>query len=42
MRNAERVVPEFQQLKVGDTVRLHPQAPPLPVLICEPRRVPQA
>ena len=38
MRNADRIVPEFQQLSVGDTVRLHPQAPPLPVLICEPPR----
>jgi hypothetical protein len=38
MRNAESVMPELQQLKVGDTVRLHPQVPPLPVLICEPPR----
>lgn len=36
LHNADQIVPEFQQLKVGDTVRLHPQAPPLPVLICEP------
>ena len=35
LRNADRILPEFQRLKVGDTVRLHPQAPPLPVLICE-------
>ena len=38
LRNADRVLPEFQHLNVGDTVRLHPQAPPLPVLICEPPR----
>ncbi|HWW75575.1 MAG TPA: hypothetical protein VNZ44_09270, partial [Pyrinomonadaceae bacterium] len=38
LHNADRIVPEFQQLSVGDTVRLHPQAPPLPVLICEPPR----
>lgn len=38
MRNADHILPEFQQLGVGDTVRLHPQAPPLPVLICEPPR----
>ena len=38
LRNADHVMPEFQQLAVGDTVRLHPQAPPLPVLICEPRK----
>lgn len=36
MHNADRVVPEFQKLQVGDTVRLHPKAPPLPVLICDP------
>jgi hypothetical protein len=38
LHNADRILPEFQQLKAGDTVRLHPQAPPLPVLICEPPR----
>ncbi len=36
MHNAGRIVPEFQMLRVGDTVRLHPKAPPLPVLICDP------
>ncbi|HEX6625379.1 MAG TPA: hypothetical protein VF064_16820 [Pyrinomonadaceae bacterium] len=38
MRNAGRIMPECQQLGVGDSVRLHPKAPPLPVLICEPPR----
>ena len=38
LKNADRILPEFQRLGVGDTVRLHPQAPPLPVLICEPPR----
>ena len=38
LRNADRIMPEFQRLQVGDTVRLHPQAPPLPVLICKPPR----
>lgn len=38
MRNAERVVPEWQEIKVGDEVWLHPSAPPLPVLICETGR----
>jgi hypothetical protein len=38
LRNADRILPQFQQLHVGDAVRLHPQAPPLPVLICEPPR----
>lgn len=38
MKNAERVVPEWQDIKVGDEVWLHPGAPPLPVLICETGR----
>ena len=38
MRNADRIVPEFQHLKVGDEVWLHPEVPPLPVLICEPHK----
>jgi len=38
MRNAERIVPEWQQLEVGDEVWLHPKAPPLRVLVIEPQR----
>ena len=38
MKNAERIVPEWQDVKVGDEVWLHPSAPPLPVFICEPGR----
>ncbi len=38
LRNADHIMPEFQQLQVGDAVRLHPDVPPLPVLICEPPR----
>lgn len=38
MHNAGRIMPEFQRLQVGDTVRLHPKVPPLPVLICDPPR----
>ena len=38
MHNADRIMPEFQSLSVGDIVRLHPQEPPLPVLVCEPPR----
>src|SRR5918993_2607767 len=38
MRNADRIVPEFQHIEVGGAVRLHPKVPPLPVLVCEPRR----
>ena len=38
MHNADRLVPEWQGLKVGDVVRLHPKAPPLPVRVVEPYR----
>ena len=38
MHNADRIVPEWQSLRVGDVVWLHPQAPPLPVSIVEPQR----
>jgi hypothetical protein len=31
MPDAHHVVPEFQHIRVGDTVWLHPHAPPLPV-----------
>ena len=39
LRNADRVMPEFQHLQVGDGVRLHPKVPPLPVVLCEPNKV---
>lgn len=38
MHNADHLVPEFQHIQVGDEVWLHPDAPPLPVLIVEPER----
>jgi len=38
MRNADQIVPEWQELKVGDEVWLHPKAPPLKVLAIEPER----
>jgi hypothetical protein len=38
MSNADRIVPEWQDLKVGDEVWLHPKAPPLKVLAMEPGR----
>jgi len=38
MQNAERIVPEWQDLKVGDEVWLHPKAPPLRVLAIEPEQ----
>jgi len=38
IHNADRIIHELQNLKVGDGVRLHPKAPPLPVAIIEPLR----
>jgi len=38
MRNADEVVPEWQELKVGDKVWLHPKAPPVEVAAIEPER----
>lgn len=38
LRNADRIVPEWQDLQVGDSVRLHPKAAPLPVTHVEPGR----
>jgi hypothetical protein len=38
MRNADRIVPEWQQINVGDEVWLHPKAPPLKVVAVEPER----
>jgi hypothetical protein len=38
MHNANRVVAEWQTIREGDVVWLHPQAPPLPVIIVEPQR----
>jgi len=35
MHNADQLVPEWQDLKVGDEVWLHPKAPPLKVLAIE-------
>jgi hypothetical protein len=36
IENASRILPEHQQLRVGDPVWLHPNAPPLTVAIVEP------
>ena len=38
IHNADLVIPELQNLKVGDSIRLHPKAPPLPVILIEPHR----
>ena len=38
IHNADRILPEFQNLQVGDGVRLAPQMPGFPVAIIEPGR----
>jgi hypothetical protein len=38
MENADRIMPEYQQLRVGDPIRVHPTAPPLTVAILDPGR----
>ena len=38
IHNADRIVPEWQSLRAGDVLWLHPKAPPLPVLLVEPGR----
>jgi hypothetical protein len=36
--NADRIHPEWQQVKVGDGIRLHPSMTPIPIAILEPGR----
>jgi hypothetical protein len=36
IQNADRVIPGFQTISVGDPVRIHPRMPPLRVAIVEP------
>jgi len=38
IHNADRIIPEFQKLEVGDNIRLHPKTPPLPVVAVDPGR----
>ncbi len=38
IHNASRIIPEMQTLKVGDGIKLHPKAPPLPVALIEPHQ----
>lgn len=38
IHNADRILPEFQHLKVGDVIHLHPQSPPIPIVAIEPNR----
>ncbi|MBD8506716.1 hypothetical protein HT102_09480 [Hoyosella sp. G463] len=36
--NVGEILPRFQHLEVGDAIRLHPKAPPIPVALVEPER----
>ena len=38
IHNTKEIVPEWQTLRSGDVLWLHPKAPPLPVLLVEPHR----
>ena len=38
IHNADRILPEFQDIKVGDVIVMHPKAPALPVIIVEPEK----
>jgi hypothetical protein len=38
IHNAERIVAELQDFKVGDGIKLHPQMPAMPAVIVEPNR----
>jgi len=38
IHNADTILPEFQDLAAGDSIRLHPQMPPLPIAVVEPER----
>ena len=38
IHNADRILPEFEDLEAGDGIRLHPDVPPLPVAVVEPGR----
>ncbi|MCC6803622.1 MAG: hypothetical protein IT319_12125 [Anaerolineae bacterium] len=38
MRNADRIVPEWQHVKIGDEFRIDSRVPPLPVALVEPER----
>lgn len=38
IHNADRILPEFQELNAGDGIRLHPEIPALPVAVLEPKQ----
>jgi hypothetical protein len=38
IHNVDRIMPEYQDIKVGDSLIMAPNAPPIPVAIVEPGR----
>jgi hypothetical protein len=36
IHNTNRILPEYQDIKVGDTIIMHPKVPAIPVVIVEP------
>jgi hypothetical protein len=38
IHNADRILPEFQELQAGDSVRLRPKVPTIPVGLLEPEK----
>lgn len=39
IHNADQILPEYQNIKIGDRLIMHPKAPAVPVAIVEPERV---
>ena len=39
IHNADRVIPQYRNLKAGDGIRIHPRMPAIPVVAVEPGRV---
>src|SRR5271157_1269454 len=39
IHNADRLLPQYQNLKAGDGIRIHPRMPAIPVVAVEPERV---
>ena len=39
IHNADRLLPQYQNLKAGDGIRIHPRMPAIPVVAVEPGRV---
>lgn len=38
IHNADRILPKYQDIKIGDRLVMHPKAPTIPVIIVEPEK----